>query len=112
MASITNAVSEAALKTLIEVHVTGQRESVKTREGVRKEFKESFNFSSLPTYRKTMAAFANAQGGYIIFGVTDKPRVLKGLSGNHLDQFDNLDRATLTNDLNEHFSPEIHWDAM
>lgn len=111
MTSIAKAVSEAALKTLIEIQITGQREGVKTREGVRKEFKESFNFRSLPVYLKTMAAFANAQGGYIIFGVTDNPRTLKGLYGNHLDQFDDLDRATLTNALNEHFSPEIHWEA-
>lgn len=109
--SIAEAVSEAVLKSLIEVQITDGREGVKTREGVRKEFKESFNFRSFPVYRKTMAAFANAQGGYIIFGVTDNPRTLKGLSGYHLDQFDNLERAKVTDDLNEFFSPEIHWEA-
>lgn len=108
---VSEAVSEAALKSLIEIQITDNREGVKTREGVKKEFKESFNYGSFPLYRRTMAAFANAQGGYIIFGVTDNPRTLKGLSGNHLNQFDNLDRAKITNDLNEYFSPEIHWEA-
>ena len=29
---------------------------------------------------KTMAAFANNSGGYIVFGISDSPRTAKGLS--------------------------------
>ncbi|WIM68712.1 ATP-binding protein [Corynebacterium breve] len=104
-------VTKSVLKSLLEVSSGGERITVKTREGTQKEFKESFSFGALPLYLRTMAAFANAKGGYIIFGVTDNPRSLKGLEGSHLDQFDNLDRAKLTDGLNEYFSPEIRWEA-
>lgn len=103
--------SESTLKSLLELSLGGEKIIVKTREGTQKEFKESFSFGSLPLYLRTMAAFANAKGGYIIFGVTDRPRTLKGLDEAHLCQFDNLDRAQLTDGLNEHFSPEIEWEA-
>jgi hypothetical protein len=56
-----------------------------------------------------MAAFANARGGYIFFGITDNPRTVSGLDGKSLASFDNLDQAKLTESLNEIFSPEIHW---
>jgi len=56
-----------------------------------------------------MAAFANARGGYIFFGITDNPRTVVGLSDKGRESFDNLDQAKLTEDLNELFSPEIHW---
>jgi hypothetical protein len=56
-----------------------------------------------------MAAFANARGGYIFFGITDNPRTVVGLDGKARASFDNLDQAKLTESLNEIFSPEIHW---
>ncbi len=77
-----------------------------SRESGRLEFKESFNFGSLPEYARTMAAFANATGGYLVFGVGNNPRKLIGLKG---DAFDRLDPEKLTEGLNEIFSPEIHW---
>ena len=40
-----------------------------SRESTTLEFKESFGWASMHKYAKTMAAFANTQGGYIIFGV-------------------------------------------
>lgn len=103
--------SESVLKSILETLSQGERIAVKTKEGTQKEFKESFSFGALLVYLRTMAAFANAKGGYIIFGVTDKPRILKGLEGSHLQQFDDLDRAKLTDGLNEYFSPEIRWEA-
>ena len=47
---------------------------LKSRESNTVEFKQSFNSGNSATYAKTMAAFANNRGGYIIFGVKDKPR--------------------------------------
>jgi predicted HTH transcriptional regulator len=79
-----------------------------SRENSRLEFKESFNFGNIDAYAKTAAAFANAHGGYIVFGVRDSPRQLIGL---HSENFDNFDPAKLTNALNERFSPEIHWES-
>lgn len=77
-----------------------------SRESGKLEFKESFNFASLPEYARTMAAFANASGGYLVFGVGNSPRKLLGLRG---DAFDKLDPERLTEGLNELFSPELNW---
>jgi predicted HTH transcriptional regulator len=79
-----------------------------SRENGRLEFKESFNLANIDAYAKTATAFANAQGGYIVFGVKDKPRQLLGLKSDHFATFD---AAKLANALNERFSPEIHWEA-
>ena len=40
--------------------------TLKSRESNTVEFKESFNKSNTPKYAKTMAAYANNRGGYII----------------------------------------------
>jgi len=59
------------------------------REGQTVEFKEQFNFAGLADYFRDFAAFANNKGGYLIHGVTDSPRELKGLSDSSLNQFEN-----------------------
>ena len=59
-------------------------------------------------YAKTMAAYSNNHGGYIIFGVTDNPRIVKGLSNNN---FDNLNQEQFTDAINSLFSPEIVWES-
>ena len=80
------------------------------REGTAIEFKESFNMSGMAQYFKTIAAFANNSGGYIIFGVGDKPRRLVGLKENNLVQFENIKVEEFTKNLLEYFSPEIKWN--
>ena len=47
------------------------------------EFKISFNWNSRDKYAKSMVAFANNKGGYIVFGVKDKPRDLVRLQSNN-----------------------------
>jgi hypothetical protein len=79
-----------------------------SRENSRLEFKESFNLGSADEYAKTAAAFANTQGGYIVFGVKDSPRQIVGLKTSNFETFDS---AKLTNALNERFAPEIHWES-
>lgn len=79
-----------------------------SRENSRLEFKESFNLGSQDDYAKTAAAFANTQGGYIVFGVKDSPRQIVGLKS---DNFETFDAAKLSNALNERFAPEIHWES-
>ncbi len=81
---------------------------LKSRESNNIEFKENFNKSNFQKYAKTMAAYSNNRGGYIIFGVTDKPRIVKGLQN---DNFDNLEQETFTEILNSYFSPEIEWEC-
>lgn len=94
---------------LLRLEVREEVIHVQTREGTTKEFKENFGWNSIGLYARTMAAFANARGGYLIFGVSDKPRILTGLEGRPRTSFDDLDQAKLTQSLNEIFSPEIHW---
>lgn len=80
------------------------------REGSTIEFKESYSHASMAQYFKTIAAFANNSGGYIIFGVGDKPRRLLGLKEKNLSQFEELKVEEFTKNLSEYFSPEIRWD--
>ncbi len=80
------------------------------REGTTIEFKESYSHGSMAQYFKTMAAFSNNIGGYILFGVGDKPRRLLGLTEKSLSQFEGLKVEYLTKNLLDYFSPEIKWD--
>lgn len=80
------------------------------RESATLEFKEAFNFGSMAMYFRTIASFANRNGGYIIFGIKDRPREPIGLKEKSLDSFENLKIEEFTNNLNEYFSPEITWE--
>lgn len=83
---------------------------IKTNEGIFIEYKESFGWVSLPEYLRTMAAYANRDGGYIIFGIKNRPHTLAGLSNDALVRFNEIDKARWSTHLREHFSPEIIWD--
>lgn len=81
------------------------------RESQYLEFKESFNFAGLADYYRDFAAFANNKGGYIIFGVKDRPkRELIGLSTKATEQFDKLDPETVSGHLLDIFSTDIIWE--
>lgn len=78
-----------------------------SRENGWLEFKEHFSFANISEYAKTMAAFANNKGGYIIFGIKDKPREILGIDQS---KFDLIDEAKFTENLNDIFAPEIEWN--
>lgn len=78
-----------------------------SRESTTLEFKESFSFSNLAEYAKAMASFANKDGGYIVFGIKDNPREILSIDRT---QFDNIDQARLTGELNSIFQPAMEWD--
>ena len=78
-----------------------------SRESGWLEFKEAFNFQSLGKYIRSAGAFANANGGYIVYGVANSPHKLIGLKDN---RFDELDPEKVSAYLNEHFDPEVEWD--
>jgi len=80
---------------------------VLTRESTIIEFKESFNWASKHEYGKIISSFANNKGGWIIFGIKDRPHEIVGLRNNKLENFD---EAKITGFLNDFFSPEIHWE--
>ncbi|MFA6401061.1 MAG: ATP-binding protein [Salinivirgaceae bacterium] len=81
------------------------------RESQYLEFKESFNLAGLADYYRDFAAFANNKGGYLIFGVKDRPRrELVGLSVKATEQFDKLDPEIVSGHLLELFSSNITWE--
>jgi hypothetical protein len=79
------------------------------REGQELEFKEQFNLAGLAEYFRDFAAFANNRGGYILFGVTDRPRKPTGLSANAIEQFEKIDPEKISGFLLEIFSSDIRW---
>lgn len=81
-----------------------------TNEGTTIEYKESLGWKSLSDYLKAMASFANREGGYIIFGVKDKPHELLGLQDQALERLVNIDNQEWTTNLKDHFAPEIVWE--
>ncbi len=80
------------------------------RESRELEFKEQFNFAGLGEYFRDFAAFANNIGGFIIFGVTNSPRKLKGLTEKSINQFEKIDPEKISGYLLEIFDPEIVWE--
>lgn len=96
---------EVVHRTLSSVDATGK---IKSRESNTVEFKESFNKNSTAKYAKTMAAYANNRGGYIIFGVKDNPREVVGLKNTN---FENLSQEQFTEAINSLFSPAIEWEC-
>ncbi len=101
--------SQEDLNEIFKISPADQ-ERVISRESSSLEFKESFGWNSLPKYLKTSAAFANAKGGYIVFGIANKPHRLCGLSGATLKVFEDFDPEKMSCHFNENFAPEIEWE--
>ena len=78
-----------------------------SRESSKLEYKENYNWNNRAKYAKTLAAFANNDGGFIVFGVKDSPREIIGLTS---DQFESQDPSQVTEYLNSKFAPELYWD--
>lgn len=96
------------IKNLLTTREDG---TVYHRESQTLEFKESYNFAGLAEYFRDFAAFANNKGGYLIFGVKDRPRrELVGMSDKSQEQFDKLDPEKITGFLLEDFSGNISWE--
>lgn len=81
---------------------------LKSRESNTVEFKVAFNKANTASYAKTMAAYSNNRGGYIIFGVKDNPRSIVGLKNNN---FDNLNQEQFSEAVNSLFAPAMEWDC-
>ena len=100
-------ISEEVITELLKLKTDG---TLYHRENSTLEFKEQFNFAGLADYLKDFAAFANNNGGYLIFGVKDKPRTLIGMSHKSIEQFEKIDPQTITGDILECFSSEIKYE--
>lgn len=104
-----NPISDSSLLRIFKKSSRNPR-LIGTNEGITIEYKESFGWASVSDYFKAMAAFANRDGGYIIFGIKDKPHELIGLLGNALERFESIDNQVWSTNLREYFAPEIIWE--
>ena len=80
---------------------------LKRRETHTIEFKEVFDWNNKEfrsNVSKTAAAFANREGGLIIFGIENKPHNLVGI-----ENFDQVDDAAISVFFNELFSPTVEF---
>lgn len=102
-------IDENYVKELLKTKSNGQ---LHHRENQELEFKEQFNLAGLGDYFRDFSAFANNKGGYLIFGVTDTPRKLKGLSATSLEQFEKIDPEKITGFLLDIFSGNISWEQI
>ena len=100
----------AIIKKNIEEILFLNGDALDERENEKLEFKEQFSLSGLPNYYKTFAGFANNQGGYLVYGIQNSPRVPVGLSEKSFDQFKKIDPQKITQDLLEVFSASIQWE--
>lgn len=82
---------------------------LKRRESKTLELKANFNLSddAKVDYARTMAAFSNREGGYLMFGIRDRPHEKDGMQNTKLDE---LDPRVLSQFLQNHFSPNIDWE--
>ncbi|MGI5964148.1 MAG: ATP-binding protein [Lawsonibacter sp.] len=80
---------------------------ITSRERNDLEYKQSFGQKSWAKYAKTMAAFANNRGGYIIFGIKDNPRQLVGVNS----AFKDFAQERFSEYLNSLFAPEIMYES-
>ena len=74
--------------------------NVTSRESKHREFRQAFVPNDFSDYTKTLAGFGNANGGYILFGVSDKPRQIIGTA-------EIVDEAQWADRLRDDFDPEL-----
>jgi len=91
------------LRDLLAVNEQGH---VRRRESSVLEFKANFTFAQFDRYAKTLASFSNNRGGVIVFGVTNHPRIPRGMTN---ERFDDIDPERVARELNNTFNPEIRW---
>lgn len=92
------------MNELLELSIDDETFRIANRESEHREFKKIFDNESLWKYAKTMAAFANRDGGIIFFGIKDSPKELIGIVG------DKPNELIFANFLKEYFEPEIPFE--
>jgi hypothetical protein len=104
---MTEKLNQHIIESILKIKEDGK---LYHRESQNLELKESFNLAGLADYYRDFAAFANNKGGYLIFGVKDRPkRELIGLTQKSFEQFDRLDPEVVTGHLNDFFTSNIIW---
>ena len=101
-----NPFSEAYLAEILKID-NAHPDRLISRENTRLEFKENYNWNSHGDYFKTIAAFANRNGGYLIFGIKNKPHEIAGMTNTN---FEAQDPARFSSALNSAFNPDIRYE--
>lgn len=105
--TLESAISKEVVEELLKLRDDG---NLYHRESQTLEFKESFNYAGLAEYFRDFAAFANNKGGWLIFGVKDRPkRELIGLNEKASNQLDKFDPEKISGYLLDLFSSNITW---
>jgi len=105
---LENPLSSSMLSEIFKLDSSGKY--IFHRESKNLEFKENFNHSGWSIYLKNFNAFANNNGGYIVFGVKDKPKEPNGLSEKSAQMFDDIDEELISGEINKIFSPAMNWE--
>lgn len=105
---IENSMSSEMIAELLRLDTQGRY--IFHRESKNVEYKENFNHAGWDEYLRNFSAFANNNGGYIVFGVKDKPKVPLGLRDESAKMFDDIDEEFISGEINKIFSPSIQWE--
>lgn len=70
----------------LDIVAFGEEFRINARESTDLEFKAELSLAVFKKSLKTIAAFANKGGGYIVFGVRDRPKTLIGIGDAWLDE--------------------------
>ncbi|EME67981.1 putative transcriptional regulator [Paramagnetospirillum caucaseum] len=89
------------LRTLFRLK-DGTTDILHIEETDRVECKESLHFKQLADYARVIVSFANARGGFLLFGVRDGDKAITGI---HSGKLTGYDPAKLNQHLSAHFSP-------
>lgn len=92
------------MNNLLDLDIDNKTLRVRNRERDHREFKLQFDNQKLWQYAKTMAAFANRDGGVIFFGIKNSPREIVGV------QAPEPDELVFSNFAKEYFEPEISFE--
>lgn len=101
-----NPFSQEAMSFIFELDPLNSNKLVR-RESPQIEFKQNYNWNGRADYAKTAGAFANREGGYLIFGIQNRPKFIIGMTN---DNFEEQDPADLSTYFNSSFDPEIKFD--
>tara|TARA_R110002051_G_scaffold13808_1_gene45553 strand:+ start:14609 stop:15874 length:1266 start_codon:yes stop_codon:yes gene_type:complete len=89
---------------IVELMKTKANGRLYKRESTALEFKSDFDWDireSRIKYLKSIASFANRSGGYMIFGVSDSPRLISGITKSFME----IDDYQISQFINLYLSP-------